>query len=75
MEKMRQDDYVTDAVRTTDTQSSLRALSEGTGGFLIANTNDLRKSFQRLLDDVETHYELFTTPVPISTTAGCAASR
>jgi VWFA-related protein len=62
MEKMRQDDYVIDAVRTTDTQSSLRALSEGTGGFLIANTNDLRKSFQRLLDDVETHYEIIYHP-------------
>jgi hypothetical protein len=37
-------------------------LSEGTGGFLIANTNDLRKSFQRLLDDVETHYEIIYHP-------------
>jgi VWFA-related protein len=62
MEKMRQDDYVTDAVRTTDTQSGLRALSEATGGFLIGNTNDLRKSFQRVLDDVATHYEIIYHP-------------
>jgi len=62
MEKMRQDDYVTDAVRTTDTQSSLRALSEGTGGFLIGGTNDLRKSFQRVLDEVDTHYEIIYHP-------------
>src|SRR5579884_2147939 len=58
MERMRQSDYVNDAVRTTDTQASLRALSEGTGGFLIANTNDLRKPFQRVLEDVDTHYEV-----------------
>src|ERR1022692_984228 len=38
----RQGDDTVAAVRTSDTQSSLRALSEGTGGFLIANTNDFR---------------------------------
>jgi VWFA-related protein len=62
MEKMRQDDYVNDAVRTTDTQATLRALSESTGGFLIGNTNDLRKPFQRLVEDVETHYEVIYKP-------------
>lgn len=62
MEKMRQDDYVQDAVRTTDTQATLRALSEGTGGFLIGSTNDLRKPFQRLLEDVDTHYEVIYRP-------------
>jgi VWFA-related protein len=62
MEKMRQSDYVNDAVRTTDTQASLRALSEGTGGFLIGSTNDLRKPFQRLLEDVDTHYEVIYRP-------------
>jgi hypothetical protein len=45
------------AVRTSDTQSSLRALSEGTGGFLIANTNDFRKPFQQLVEGLDTHYE------------------
>jgi hypothetical protein len=62
MERMRQGDYVNDAVRTTDTQSSLRALSEGTGGFLIGSTNDLRKPFQRVLEDVDTHYEVIYRP-------------
>jgi VWFA-related protein len=62
MEKMRQGDYVNDAVRTTDTQASLRALSEGTGGFLIGSTNDLRKPFQRVLEDVDTHYEVIYRP-------------
>jgi VWFA-related protein len=62
MEKMRQDDYVNDAVRTTDTQASLRALAESTGGFLIGSTNDLRKPFQRILEDVDTHYEVIYKP-------------
>lgn len=56
-ENSRQGDNTIAAVRTSDTQSSLRALSEGTGGFLIANTNDFRKSFQQLAETLETHYE------------------
>jgi len=53
----RQGDDTISAVRTSDMQSSLRALSEGTGGFLIANTNDFRKSFQQVVGDLDTHYE------------------
>jgi VWFA-related protein len=60
--RMHQGDTVVDAVRTTDTQAALRGLSEGTGGFLIGGTNDLRKSYQRLLDDVDTHYEVIYRP-------------
>jgi VWFA-related protein len=56
-ELSRQDDYQHDAVRTSDTQSGLRALAEGTGGFLVANTNDLRKPFQQIVEDADTHYE------------------
>jgi VWFA-related protein len=56
-ELSRQDNYLHDAVRTSDTQSGLRALAEGTGGFLIANTNDLRKPFQQIVEDADTHYE------------------
>ncbi len=62
MAKMRQDDELISAVRTSDPQAGLRALSEGTGGFLIANTNDLRKPFQRIVDDVDTHYEAVYHP-------------
>ena len=57
MERVRQTEYQIDAVRTSDTQSSLRALSEGTGGFLVANTNDLRKPFKQIAEEAETHYE------------------
>jgi VWFA-related protein len=56
-EKSRQGDTMNDAVRNSDTQASLRALSDGTGGFLIANTNEFRKPFQRIVDDLEIHYE------------------
>jgi hypothetical protein len=58
----RQGDDTLAAVRTSDTQASLRALSEGTGGFLIANTNDFRKSFSQMVDTLEAHYELVYHP-------------
>lgn len=61
-EKSRQGDTMMDAVRSSNVQSALRALSEGTGGFLIANTNDFRKPFQKILDDVEWHYEASYKP-------------
>jgi VWFA-related protein len=58
----RQGDDMIAAIRTSDTQSSLRALSEGTGGFLIANTNDFRKSFQQLVQNLDAHYEAVYHP-------------
>ncbi len=61
-EKMRQDDYIGGAVRTSDTQASLRGFAEGTGGFLIGSTNDLKKPFQKIAEDVETHYEATYSP-------------
>ena len=56
-QQTRGDDYRRDAVRNSDTQAPLRALAEGTGGFLMGSTNDFRKPFQKLMDDVSTHYE------------------
>jgi VWFA-related protein len=56
-EKSRQGDYLRGAVRTSDTQAGLRALAEGTGGFLVANSNDLRKPFQQIVEDADTHYQ------------------
>jgi hypothetical protein len=58
----RQGDDTISAVRTSDTQASLRQLSEGTGGFLIANTNDFRKPFQQLAETLDAHYEAVYHP-------------
>jgi VWFA-related protein len=62
MEKARQGDYVEMATRTSDTQATLRGISEGTGGFLIGNTDNLGKPFQRVLEDIDTHYEATYQP-------------
>ena len=51
-----------DAVRNSDVQASLRALAEDTGGFLVANTNEFKKPFQQIVDNLETHYELMYHP-------------
>ncbi|HTP86488.1 MAG TPA: VWA domain-containing protein [Bryobacteraceae bacterium] len=61
-ELARQDDYVHNAVRSSDSQAPLRALSEGTGGFLIGGGNDLRKPFEHLYEDIGTHYEAVYRP-------------
>jgi len=58
----RQGDDTISAVRTSDTQASLRQLAEGTGGFLIANTNDFRKPFQQLVENLDAHYEAVYHP-------------
>jgi VWFA-related protein len=65
-EKSRQGDTLDDAVRNSDVQASLRALAEGTGGTLVANTNEFHKPLQHIAEDLETHYEL--TYRPTSTT-------
>jgi len=62
-QKSRQGDNTELAVRASDRQASLRALSESTGGFLIANTNEFRKPFQRIMEDVDSHYEAAYRPV------------
>jgi VWFA-related protein len=43
-------------------QNSLADLSESTGGFLIANSNDLRTPLRRVSEDINTYYELSYTP-------------
>jgi VWFA-related protein len=62
MENARQGDYVNMAVRTSDTQATLRSISEGTGGFLIGNTDNLGKPFGRVIEDIDTHYEATYQP-------------
>lgn len=43
-------------------QTELRNLAESTGGFLIANTNDLRAPLRRVVEEVESYYEISYAP-------------
>lgn len=60
-----QDDYLQYALRAANTQASMGELARNTGGFLIADTNDLKKPLAHVMEDIRTHYEL--TYVPQST--------
>ena len=62
-EKSRQGDNQIEAVRTSGTQAVLREIAEATGGFLIANTNDFRKPFTKLLEEMDAHYEATYRPM------------
>jgi hypothetical protein len=45
-----------------DSQAGLAALAEDTGGFLVRDTNDLRRAFQRIDEDQRFHYLLTYSP-------------
>jgi len=62
MELMKQDDYVHNAVLSANKQAALRDLAEGTGGFLIANTNNTGQLMKHVMEDVDTHYEVTYQP-------------
>ena len=62
MESMHQTDYVRFAVLSANAQEALRDLSEGTGGFAIVNTNNTDKLLARIMEDVDTHYEISYRP-------------
>jgi VWFA-related protein len=61
-EQSRQGDTMMQGVSGSDTQATLRAMAEGTGGFIIANTGDFKKPFARIIDNVESHYEVSYHP-------------
>jgi len=61
-QQSRQGDTMMQGVRASDTQASLRALAEGTGGFMIANSQDYAKPFAHILDNVAAHYEVSYRP-------------
>ena len=44
------------------TQGNLATLAENTGGFLVANSNDLRVPLRRIMDQAQSHYELAYAP-------------
>ncbi len=59
--EMKQTDMGLDSLYA-DTQGNLNTLAESTGGFLIANTNDLRKPMQKVVEDIYAYYELAYRP-------------
>jgi len=62
MELAHQDDYVRFAVSSANMQESIRELAERTGGFLIANTNNVDQLISHVMEEVDTHYEIAYPP-------------
>ena len=62
MEQSHQDDYVRFAVSSANQQETLRELAERTGGFLIANTNNVEPLLAHVMEEVDTHYEISYPP-------------
>lgn len=50
-------------VHGTDLQANARRLAEGTGGFAMDNSNDLREPLRRVMEDVRSHYEVTYSPL------------
>ena len=50
-------DQALDSLRA-NAQAVLGELAEGTGGALIANTNDVRVGLRRVADELDSHYEI-----------------
>ena len=62
MEQAHEDDYVRFAVSSANPQEALRELAERTGGFLIANTNNVDQLLSHVMEEVDTHYEISYPP-------------
>jgi VWFA-related protein len=62
MEQAHQDDYVRFGVSSANMQAALRELAERTGGFLIANTNNVDQLLSHVMEEVDTHYEIAYPP-------------
>jgi VWFA-related protein len=45
-----------------NTQNTLDVFSQETGGFMVANTNDLSTRLHRVTEDIDSHYELSYSP-------------
>ena len=58
-----QDDRIAYSVTSADSENSLRILAESTGGMMISNTNDVAHQMPRIMDEVNTHYEVSWSPL------------
>ncbi|HTQ56381.1 MAG TPA: VWA domain-containing protein [Bryobacteraceae bacterium] len=61
MDMFHQDDTVGMSLHANP-QAAMGELAESTGGFLIANTNDIARPLHRVMEDVRAHYELSYVP-------------
>jgi VWFA-related protein len=61
-ELSHEDDYVKFGVSSANQQEALRELAERTGGFLIANTNNVDQLLSHVMEEVDTHYEIAYPP-------------
>jgi len=57
---------VEEALRS-NTQGTLADLAESTGGFLIANSNDMRAGMERVAGDIVGYYEVVYAPTKVET--------
>jgi len=55
-------DYMGQANSQTDLQANARRLAQGTGGFAMDNSNDLRGSLGRVMEEIRSYYEVTYTP-------------
>ncbi len=60
-EELRAADTAQNAIRS-NTQANLEELAVKTGGFLTANTNDLRKPMRHVVEDIYSYYEISYRP-------------
>jgi hypothetical protein len=60
---------IEDSLRA-NAQDTLSDLAQGTGGFLIANTNNLKAGLARMADDVSGYYEVVYSPHNVSFDGG-----
>jgi VWFA-related protein len=51
-----------DQALSAHVQLNMAALAEGTGGFGVFNTNNFKKSMERIMEEVRTHYEISYVP-------------
>lgn len=60
VDKMRQMDDLVELASNSNPRQMLRDLAEGTGGFVLTDAS--AKSVAKVMDEVETHYEIAFTP-------------
>lgn len=51
-----------DLSTSSNKQLAMEELAESTGGFAVANTNEIALPMQRVMEDIRTHYEVAYTP-------------